>query len=60
MERKNKLMYVLTMVFIIIVFLVIIFFGVAFDKIVYVDSLPKQPINNIRNIIRLILYRAAS
>ena len=52
MERKNKLVYLLTMLFIIIVFLVIIFFGETEEKIVYVDSLPKQPVNHIRNIIK--------
>ena len=52
MKRKNKLIYTLTMVFIIIVFLVIIFFGNKIEKIIYVDNLPKQPINHIRNIVK--------
>ena len=52
MERKNKLVYLLTMLFIIIVFLVIVFFGSKNEKIIYIDKLPKQPINNIRNIVK--------
>ena len=50
-ERKNKLVYTLTMIFIIIVFLVILF-GSNIEKIIYVDKLPKQPINHIRNIVK--------
>ena len=52
MERKNKLVYLLTMIVIIIIFLVIIFFGNFEEKYVYVDKLPKQPINHIRSIIK--------
>ena len=52
MKRRNKLLYTLTLFFIIVVFLVIYFFGLNIEKIIYVDNLPKQPINNIRNIIK--------
>ncbi len=52
MKRKNKLVYTLTLFFIIVIFLVIYFFGSNIEKIIYVDKLPKQPINNIRNIIK--------
>lgn len=52
MKRKNKLLYTLMLFFIIIVFLVIYFFGSNIEKIIYVDKLTEQPINNIRNIIK--------
>ena len=52
MKRKNKLVYALSLIVIIIIFLVIYLFGNGFEKIVYTDNIDKQPINNIRNIIK--------
>lgn len=52
MKRKNKLLYTLTYVVIIIIFLVIYLSGTYLKNIVFIDDILKQPINNIRNIIK--------
>ncbi len=51
-KRKNKLLYFLTMLTILIVFLVIFLSGCYLKDKIFVDNLPKQPINNIRNVIK--------
>ena len=51
-KRKNKLLYFLTMLVILIIFLVIFLFGRHIKDQIFIDSLPKQPINNIRSIVR--------
>ena len=52
MERKNKGIYTLSLIVIIIIFLIIYLFGENIEKIIYKDNIDKQPINNIRNIIK--------
>ena len=52
MKRKNKLLYISTLIIIIIVFLVIFLSSDCMKKIIYVDNLLNQPINNIRNVVK--------
>ena len=49
-KQKNKLFYTLTMLVILIIFLVIFLSGKYLKDIIFVDNLPKQPINNIKSI----------
>jgi len=49
-KRKNKFLYNITMLVILIIFLVIFLSGKYLGELIYIDKLPRQPINNIKGI----------
>ena len=49
-KYKNKLLYILTIIVIIIIYLVIHLSGKYLKGRIYVDNLPNQPVNNIKGV----------
>ena len=49
-NKRNRLLYSLVMITIIIIFLVIFLSGSFLKKQIFIDVIPKQPMNNIRGI----------
>lgn len=52
MKRRNKLVYTLSIITYVIIYLVIYLYGKNALNIVFVDGIAKQPINNIKSIIK--------
>lgn len=49
-NKRNRLLYTVTIIVIIIVFLVIFLSGSFLKKQIYIDVIPKQPMNSIKGI----------
>ena len=49
-NKQNRLLYSLSMITIIIIFLVIFLSGSFLKKQIFIDVIPRQPMNSIRGI----------
>ena len=49
-KDRTRLLYILSIIVIIIIFLVIFISGAYLKKQIFIDNIPKQPINNIKGI----------